>query len=249
MHPTEGMWQEFLDGESDPPVQRQLASHSDTCADCRRTVAALGRRRAFTVELLDRLDGQVPARSLADVLGRPRSQPRPSRPSLLVAAMIALCVVTAAGATVRTGLIHRAMNWLLGPAPQIESQYPPAPPPSPERASSTGIAFVPAGTVEIAFEEWPRRGEIEIALREATEVSIVASAPSAYSVREGRVLVANRSVTAGYRITLPQNLPLVSIRVGQRVVFSKRGDALSTQAKKTGPGSYLLSFPNGANSP
>lgn len=249
MHPTEGMWQEFLDGESDPPVQRQLASHSDTCADCQRTVAALGRRRAFTAELLDRLDGQVPARSLADVLSRPRSQPRPSRQSLLVAAMIALCVVTAAGATVRTGIIHRAMNWLLGPAPQIESQYPPAPPPRPEQASSTGIAFVPAGTVEIAFEEWPRRGEIEIALREATEVSIVASAPSAYSVREGRVLVANRGVTASYRITLPQNVPLASIRVGDRVVFSKRGDALSTQAKKTGPDSYLLSFSNGANSP
>ena len=249
MHPTEGMWQEFLDGESDPPVQRELAIHSDTCADCQRTVAALGRRRVLTAQLLDRLDGQVPARSLADVLSLPRSQPRPSRPSLLVAAMIALCVVTAAGATVRTGFIHRAMNWLLGPAPQVESQYPPAPPSSPERASSTGIAFVPAGTVEIAFEELPRRGEVEIALREATEVSIIASAPSHYSVREGRVLVANRGVTASYRITLPQNVPLASIRVGDRVVFSKAGDAVNTQARKTGPGSYLLSFSNGADSP
>ena len=249
MHPTEGMWQEFLDGESDPPVQRELAIHSDTCVDCQRTVAALGRRRVFTAELLDRLDGQVPPRSLADVLSRPRSQPRSSRQSLLVAAMIALCVVTAAGATVRTGIIHRAMTWLLGPAPQIESQYPATPLPSPERASSTGIAFVPAGTVEIAFEEWPRHGEIEIALQGATEVSIIASAPSRYSVREGRVLVANRGVTASYRITLPQNVPLASIRVGDRVVFSKRGAALSTQAKKTGPDSYILSFSNGATSP
>ena len=249
MHPTEGMWQEFLDGESDPPVQRELAIHSDACADCQRTVAALGRRRVFTAELLDRLDGQVPARSLADVLSRPRSQPRPSRQSLLVAAMIALCVVTAAGATVRTGVIHRAMNWLLGPAPQIESQYPPAPSSITERASSTSIAFVPAGTVDIVFEEWPRRGEIEIAVREAPEVSITASVPSAYSVRTGRVLVANRGVTASYRITLPRNVDFASIRVGDRVVFSKRGDALSTQARKTGPDSYLLSFSNGANSP
>jgi anti-sigma factor RsiW len=249
MHPTEGMWQEFLDGESDPPIQRELAIHSDICADCQRTVAALGRRRVFAAELLDSLDGHVPARRLADVLSRPRSRPRTSRRSLLVAAMIALCVVTAAGAVVRTGMVHRAMNWLLGPAPQVESQYPSAPAAIPKRASSTGIAFVPAGTVDIAFEEWPRRGEIEIALREATEVSIIASAPSAYSVREGRVLVANRGVTASYRITLPQHVRLASIRVGDRMVFSKRGDALSTQARKTGPDSYLLSFSNGAASP
>ncbi len=249
MHPTEGMWQEFLDGESDPPVQRELAIHSDTCADCQRTVAALGRRQVLAAELLGRLDARVPERSVADVLSRPHARPRSSRRSLLVAAIIVLSVVTAAGAVMRTGVVHRAMNWLLGPAPQVESQYPPAPPPIPERDSSTGIAFVPAGTVEIAFEEWPHRGEIEIALREATEVSIIASAPSAYSAREGRVLVANRGVTASYRITLPQNVPLASIRVGDRVVFSKRGDALSTQARRTGPDSYLLSFSTGADSP
>jgi anti-sigma factor RsiW len=249
MHPTEGMWQEFLDGESDPPIQRELAIHSDVCAACQRTVAALGRRRVFAADLLGRLDGEVPARSVAEVLSRPPSQPRTSRQSLLVAATIALCVVTAAGATVRTGLVHRAMNWLLGPAPQVESQYPPAPPAIPERASSTSIAFVPAGAVEIAFEQWPRRGEIEIAVREATELSIIASAPSAYSVREGRVLVANRGVTASYRITLPRSVPLASIRVGDRVVFSKRAGSLSTQARKTGPDSYVLSFSNGADSP
>jgi anti-sigma factor RsiW len=249
MHPTEGMWQEFLDGESDPPIQRELAIHSDTCAACRGTVAALGRRRVFAAELLGSLDGEVPARSVADVLSRRSSQPLTSRRSLLVAAMIALCVVTAAGAAVRTGLVHRAMNWLLGPAPQVETQYPPAPPAIPERGSSTGIAFVPAGTVEIAFEAWPRSGEIEIALRPATEVSVTASVPSAYSVRKGRVAVANRGVTASYRIILPQNVPSASIRVGDRVVFSKRADSLSTQARKTGPDSYVLSFFNGADSP
>jgi hypothetical protein len=249
MHPSEGMWQEFLDGESDPPVQRELAIHTQVCAECQRIVAALGRRRVLVAELLDRLDGAVPARRVAEVLTRQRPRQRTSRQSLIAAAVVALCVVTAAGATVRSGIVHRAMNWLLGPAPQVESHYPPAPPVTPEHASSTGVAFVPAGRAEIAFEQWPRKGEIEIALRQVTEVSVTASVPSAYSVRQGRVVVANRGVTASYRIILPQNVPVASIRVEDRVVFSKRGNAVSTQARKTGPDSYLLSFSTGAASP
>jgi hypothetical protein len=241
------MWQEFLDGESDSPVHRELAIHSQACADCQHLVAALDSRRAFTAELLDRLDDRVPARSLADLRSRPRS--RTSHRGLVAAAIIALCVVTAAGATIRTGFVHRAMTWLLGPAPQVESHYPPAPPAIGERESSTSIAFVPAGKVEIDFQEWPRRGEIEFALRQVSEVSVTASAPSAYSVRKGSLLVTNRGITASYRITLPRSVPLASIRVGDRVVFSKRGDALSTQARKTGPDSYVLSFSNGAVSP
>ena len=249
MHPSEGMWQEFLDGESEAPVQRELAIHTQICPDCQRTVAVLDRGRAFAAELLDYIDAEVPLRSPLEVLSRLRRQQRAPRQSLLAAAVVALCVVTAAGATVRTGLIHRAMNWLLGPAPQVESHFPPTPQSSPDYASSTGIAMVPAGPVEIAFEQWPSRGEIEIAVRLAAEVSVTASVPSAYSVRRGRIEVANRGVAASYRIVLPQTVSVAAIRVGGKVVFSRRGTAIATQAKKTGPDSYLLSFSTSTRAP
>jgi hypothetical protein len=247
MHPTEGMWQEFLDGESEAPVQLVLTIHKQDCSDCQRIVAALDRGRARTAELLDRLEAGVPVRSVADILHRPRA--RSARQSLLVAAIVALCVVTAAGATVRTGLVQRAMHWLVGTAPPADSHPLPRAPALSAPTSSTGVAFVPAGTVEIAFEQWPRRGEVEIALRNVSEVSVTASVPSAYSVRAGRVVVANRGVAASYRIILPQSVPAASIRIGDRVVFSMHGGSLSTRARKTGPDSYVLSFNTGADVP
>jgi hypothetical protein len=247
MHPTEGMWQEFLDGESEAQVHLVLATHQQDCSDCQRIVAALDGGRAQAAELLDRIGASVPVRSLADVLSRPRS--RTSRQSFLVAAIVALCVVTAAGATVRSGLIQRVMHRLVGAAPKAEPPADPTLPSAPAAASSTGVVFVPAGVVEIGFEQWPRRGEIEIALRDVSEVSVTASVPSAYTVRAGRVVVANRGLAASYRIILPHSVSVASIRVGDRVVFSKRGAALNTQARKTGPDSYVLSFNTGARVP
>jgi anti-sigma factor RsiW len=248
MHPTEGMWQEFLDQESDPPSRRELELHLDTCAECRQATAVLEQRRFMMSELLDQLEASGPARTLSDVLSR--RQTRRSWPSLIAAAVIAMCVVTAAGATIRAGLFQRAMDWLMGPRPWVQAPAPPPALPAPERASSTGIAFDPSGPVEVAFEEWPRGGEIEIVLRDASKVSVVASEPSGFSVRRGRVVVANRGRSANYRISLPQNVPLASVRVGDRVVFTKRGPEVTTQASMTAPGTYVLSFaPKSGSSP
>jgi hypothetical protein len=248
MHPTEGMWQEFLDQESDPAVRRELELHLGVCTVCREATVTLEQRRFMMAELLDQIDAGVPTRTLSDVLSRGR--PRRSWRSLIAAAVIAMCVVTAAGATIRAGLFQRAVDWLMGPRPWIESPAPAPAPPAPESASSTGIAFEPSGPVEIAFEEWPQSGEIEILLRDTSNASVVASAPSGYSVRKGRVVVANRGGTASYRITLPRNLPLASVRVGDRVVFAKRGPDITTQATATAPGTYVLAFsPRSGNSP
>lgn len=240
MHPTEGMWQEFLDRESDPPSRSELELHLDTCAECRQATAVLEQRRLMMSELLDQLDASGPARTLSEVLSRGRT--RRSWPSLIAAAVIAMCVVTAAGATIRAGLFQRAMDWLMGPRPWIQAPATPPALPTPERASSTGIAFDPSGPVEVAFQEWPQAGEIEIVLRDAAKVSVVASEPSGFTVRKGRVEVANRGGSASYRITLPQSVPLASVRMGDRVVFTKRGPDVTTQASKTAPGTYLLSF-------
>jgi hypothetical protein len=154
-----------------------------------------------------------------------------------------MCVVTAAGASHRAGLFQRAVDWFLGPRPWVQATAPATAPPVAERASSTVIAFAPSGPVEITFEEWPRAGEIEIVLRDVSQVSVEASAPSTYSVRKGRVVVANRGGSARYRITLPRNVALASIRVGDRVVLTKRGTELTTEARMTTPGTYILSFP------
>jgi hypothetical protein len=244
MHPTDGMWQEYLDRQCEVPVQQELALHSAMCTSCQQTIAALDHRRSHAANLLDLIDATVPARSLAGVLSRRRR--RSSSPqTLLVAAIVALCVVTAAGASVRAGLFHRALDWLLGPRPPIEA---PAPVPAiggGQQPSSTGVAFESSGPVEIAFEEWPAAGEILILLREGPRVSVAATAPSAYSVRKGKVVVGNRGVSASYRVTLPKDAASAAIRVGNRVIFSKQGDIIRTRAKQTGSGAYALEFESG----
>ena len=246
MHPTDGMWQEVLDGESDPPVQRDLQNHLAACVDCQVKVSVLERQRSLVTGLLDRLDGEVPLRTLAAVLGRAR--PRVSR-GMLAAAAIIICMVTAAGATVRTGLFHRATDWLLGPRPWLEAS-PAAPVPhQADAAAQGGIAFEPAGDVEVVFADAQPSGTIEVTLSPDSKVSITASAPVGYTVRKGRVAVVNQGGTASYRIVLPRSVPIASIRIANRLVFSKHGSTLTTETRADSAGAYLIPFsPKGRNS-
>jgi anti-sigma factor RsiW len=231
------MWREMLDGEGYPSGLRQLEEHLASCAACEATVTTLSRERLQVTQLLDRLDGTVPSRSLTVVLHRVR--PR-ARRGLLAAAMIGLCVVTAAGATVRTGLLHKFSDWWLGPRPWIEAP-PPTPPASAQsEVPASGITLEPSGDLEIAFEDVQATGEIEIVVGGDATFSITASVPVQYSVKSGRVAIKNRGLSASYRVLVPEKVRVVSVRVADVVVFSKRDSTLVSHARVTGSGTYLL---------
>lgn len=238
MHPTDGMWREVLDSESDPPVLRELESHLATCPDCQATVNALDNQRFMVADLLDRLEVQVPLRTEAEVLGRSRS--RGSR-GLLAAAAIIICLVTAAGATVRPDIFHRVADWVLGPRRWLETA-PTAPPAQADASTQSGIAFEPSGHVEVAFDEWQQAGEIVIVLDTDSKVSITASKPVGYSVRKGRVTVANHGARADYRLRVPRGTALTSVSVAGRVVFFKHGSTVVTDGSSDSAGTYLVPF-------
>ncbi len=237
MHPTEGVWREVLDREADPARLVELEAHLRDCKECQATVATLRGQRESVAGLLEQLGGPAPARSATEVLQRVSR--RRSHRRMLAAATIALCLATAAGATMRAGLLGRVSDFL-HTRPSPTSTIAPAAQAGPGVPTSSGVEFDPPGRLEVAFDEWQGKGEIVIVLSSGPSFSITASSPLDYSVRRGRVTVANRGSGASYRITLPLSLTEASIRVAGREVFSRRGTTIHTQARADGKGSYLL---------
>jgi hypothetical protein len=239
MHPTEGEWQEFLDLEANPSIRVELEHHLSACSHCCSITVELGRRRAAVTELLNTLDAFGPSRTRFDILAPRR---RTGLRGVLWAAGIALCVVTAASATMHWGVWQRAREWLLGSRPAVDTTTPANQPPGLAAPSLRGISLQPHGRIEVLFAERPTSGTIEIELRDDARFSITASQPVQYSVRQGSVAVANRGVQASYRIIIPKALREASVRLGDRLVCVKHGLSLSGEARLTGPGTYVLSF-------
>lgn len=239
MHPIEGVWREMLDREADPALLVELEAHLRDCAECQTTLTTLHGQRDSVTGLLERLGGPAPARSASEILHRVSR--RGVRRRMLLAATIAFCLATAAGATARAGLLgplndflhtYRSPTSTIAPAPQSNAGVP----------TSSGVELIPPGRLEVVFDEWQGRGEIIIVLSPGPKFSISSSAPQDYSVRRGRVTVTNRGGTASYRIVLPLRVPDAAIRIADREVFSKRGTAIHTQAKADSAGSYVLPF-------
>jgi hypothetical protein len=158
---------------------------------------------------------------------------------MLAAATIALCLATAAGATVRAGLFGRVSEFL-HPGPSPTSTNAPAAQASSGAPTSSGVAFDAPARLEVVFQEWQGEGEVVIVLSPEPKFSISASSLSDYSVRHGKVTVSNRGGHASYRITLPLSVADASINVAGQEIFSRRGTTIRTQAKADGGGSYHL---------
>ena len=247
MHPIEGVWREVLDREADPVLLVELEAHLRDCEECQATVATLRRQRNHVAGLLEQLGGPAPARSATEVLHR--ASRKSARRRMLAAATIALCLATAAGATVRAGLLGR-VNDFLHTRRSPTSTIAPAAQPGAGVPTSSGVEFDPPGRLEVVFDEWQGKGEIVIVLSSEPRFSISASSPLDYSVRRGKVTVANRGGSASYRITLPLSLTDASIRVADREVFSRRGTTVHTVAKGDGAVTYVLPFsPPGGSLP
>lgn len=239
MHPIEGVWREVIDREAEPALLVELEAHLQDCAECQRTLATIRAQRDQVAGLLERLGGPVPARSATQILDRVSR--RGLRRRMLIAATIAFCLATAAGATVRAGLFgpvneflhtRRSPTSTIAPAPQSDAGVP----------TSSGVELIPPSRLEVVFDEWQGRGEIVIVVSSEPKFSISASAPQDYSVRRGRVTVTNRGGTASYRIILPLSVVDASIRIADQEVFSKQAATIHTQARAEGAGSYVLPF-------
>jgi hypothetical protein len=234
----------MLDGEVERRRLVMLVEHLAECPDCRRALAELQRAHEETIEHLSRLVTHVPERSVEAV--RRRSRARALRRRLLIAAGVALVATTAAGATIRSGVLHSLVAKLRGaPAARISPPAVRAVPETQESPAPSGIALEPHGTVEVVFPETQRQGEIRISFGDVPRVSIVATATLRYTVERSKVTIDNRETVASYLIMLPRNIPRALIRIRDVVVFAKRGAAIVTDARKDSTGVYYLPLSSG----
>ncbi|HXG45484.1 MAG TPA: zf-HC2 domain-containing protein [Gemmatimonadales bacterium] len=101
-HPPSLRLSEYLDGDLPPLARREVERHLDTCAECAATLAELGRVVARAQALEDRPPRSDLWPEVAAAIGAAPGRPRGLRVSLtvpqLLAAGIALALVSAGGA-------------------------------------------------------------------------------------------------------------------------------------------------------
>lgn len=238
MHPSESQWREMLDEETDPNLVSRLSEHLSACAACTALLAKLHREKEAAAVLLRTLDGPPSRASLGKILRRTR---RPAwRGRALIAAGVALFLVTVAGATIRSGALHRLWSPAGADRGPVTSQAPPTPVQA--GSSPNGIAFQANDAVTISFDAPQDAGDLLVIIAPDSSVSIVASDTVRYSLGRTGVRVANRGSTADYRVTLPKRLTHASIRVADRVVFTKTGSEVLTSARNESGQRYRLSL-------
>ena len=231
-HPADGDLRALLDDEL--PVARRLevAQHADTCAACRARLATLEAEAQETRALLDLLPTGQPALRIDTVLRHARR--RPLRWGA-VAAALALCVATVAGATVGRPYIRA----LVARIRAVVHPTPPAlrEPPGHRQAS---IAFVPGPLAEISFDEPQAAGALHVSLADTAELMINPTASVTYRVHPGGVVVHNRGSVASYEIVVPRDALHVRILVAGRLLFEKTGSRISATAPAELTGRYVL---------
>jgi hypothetical protein len=240
MHPTEAVWREMLDGEANALVCRELDHHLGECAACEACVDALVEDASRAAASLQLLEARVPVRSAAAIISRAKG--RSTRRWALLAASIALAIVTVAGATIRSGVWQRLVGQSRQHAAVVTRPVTADSAVHNDASSANRIAFTPGDRVEISFDERQAAGDLLILVGADSTVTIVASNTVRYALRSGGVRVSNGGSSASYQITIPDRLPEASIRVGDRVVFYKHDASVSTKAVTDSGGRYRIPF-------
>lgn len=120
---------------------------------------------------------------------------------------------------------------------------PPAPPVA-TAAAPRGVAITSAERVDLVFQNPQTSGELRIHPTLGTHVSVTASTDGpTYTVGSATIIVDSHDVpNVAYDIDLPPTTRVhsVTIRVGDQIVFARRGTAVQTAGSVQADGSYLV---------
>jgi hypothetical protein len=106
-----------------------------------------------------------------------------------------------------------------------------------------GVAIIPDGRVDLIFRTAQPGGVLRIRPAAGQRVAVTASADgSTYMVGRGKIVVDTRATGVTYDIELPAPADLldVSIRIGDREVFSRHGAIVHTRGALEADGSYRI---------
>lgn len=233
-HLTDGDLRALLDGEVIEPRRGELSRHLAGCALCAARRDALQQSVTAAEDLLDLFGTESVALDVDRVIRRARGG-RVRRPRLVAAAVAAaLLIATAAGATIGRPYVRAAATtiWKL-----VRGQG------RPSRATESlqgGVAMRPGPQIEIAFAATQPDGVLVVAVADTADLWVRSTAPVAYRVGFSGVRVDNRASWASYEIIVPQDAADVRITVGGRVVFTKTGPRISSEAQPDSAGRYVL---------
>lgn len=225
MHPSDAEIQALIDRELDRPRGGRTQAHLDSCETCRDRRRALEFGLDETAELLRSLDRPPPPTSVDDVIRLAEGRSLPARAegrNLLRAASLAgLLIAGAVVAAVVPGPVREAVERIVrGPAGEQSA------PPSVADLwrQEAGVALVPSGALEIAFEAGQAEGSVELIETGGDTARVeVRSDSVGFVVGDGVVLVQNRGSRASYRVAIPSGLSGVRILVGSRTVYEASG--------------------------
>ncbi|CAN5226807.1 hypothetical protein BH18GEM1_BH18GEM1_00750 [soil metagenome] len=196
--------------------------------------------------LLTWLDREAPPLSAADVIEIARRRGSPhrsmSRGMLWAASMAGLLSAALVAAAIPGSPVRTAVQELIDSWSDTSSGT------TATTASSSlgaGVSMMPGKELEIIFEATQTRGSLDILLQETDKATIeVEGGNVGLEVGAHSVTVRNRDAEASYRIVLPEDLPHVQIRVGNRTIFLKQGASHQfTVEKEGGQGAYRVPFP------
>jgi hypothetical protein len=164
------------------------------------------------------------------------------------AVILALGAAAAAAAVPRSPVRRLAARFLS--RPRVEAASPAAPaqvaptPPTSLPAAPRGVAIVPSGRVDIVFRAEQPVGELDIRSASGARVAITATGEGPnYTVGRDIITVDNRAAPGlNYEVEIPPpaQLPAVTIRVGDHVVFAREGATITTTSPRRPDGSYRI---------
>jgi hypothetical protein len=270
MHLTDDELGAMLNADDRGEAARAGRAHLAQCAECREAVAQLRESDSEIADLLHVLDhppgtvqfstiveratrGAREERSLRLVPGGNSRSAAPRR-ALRWAGVILAGAAAVAVASVPSSPVRRLIaNVTTQPAARSAVPVPSVAAPSvvPSPTLSRGIGIVPRrGEAAVVFSMLPVGGRISVrtaAFNAAGGVSVLASGDGArYGVTRDSIRVDNREASGiDFVVTVPaaQDLPVVSIAVGDQVVFSRRGGSVETTLQRDANGGWSSGKP------
>ncbi|MBW3628540.1 MAG: zf-HC2 domain-containing protein [Gemmatimonadetes bacterium] len=222
-HPSDGDMVRYLDTELSELEERRLRTHLNGCAQCTARLEAIASQSSAVARYIGQTglpgpDAVTRARALA-LARRASVQPRRGwRRLRLAAAACALFVLALTAYPVRAWIAERWDGFRAPAAAPTEAATLPA---SVVRRSSV-VAFTPRGDrFDLQIESFQPAGTLTVEVRDLGRATaqVLNGANETMLILPDGIRVENRAGSrASYLVTVPANLPLLSISVGGETV-------------------------------
>lgn len=211
-------------------VTPPLADHLAACQACQARQRVFAADDAMVETHLRALDHAAPALSVDDVAARVPGSWR--RRAVLVAQLTLFCAAAAAAMAIPASPLHRLL-WGHRSAPVVTAATPAAAPapPQEEGPAPVGIALTAPAELVVELRHPQVTGVLDVRLVDGNQVTVRSRGGTVgYSINEGHVLVDNRVAAEEFLVEMPSALARAEVRVGNRILFQKRGDQTTPAA-------------------